>query len=507
MKNTAKFSWDFWSIIILLFYALAPIVRWADLPQHLDVYYHILTSWGFIKAGGYATWDFWQYAPAGRMHLYPPLFHTIIALLMKAGINGLFLAKILNIIMPVLFASTLRWFIKKNYSSRLAFWVLVCSSSSFSFYLSSISHFPSTLSLIFGFFALDKFLDKKSASSILLFILCFYTHIGTAWFFMAAIILFSLFKGEYKKTGFIVLLFTILLASPILFQQMRSIGYLSLEGINERFFCEFKTIEYALAFVGLFLSLKRQNRYLMFFAFFIASFVYIGYPSRLFSSEGFMSIAILAAMPLDEISERAAKWKYSLNNLPALLAVFLLIISPTLSFEAGEQNKPVRHFYYFDSVIMHGLLPDKNERVISRSIWFEKYYKPAIEVIQKNCPADEIIYSPANIIGVCLAGMSGRATANHLLREVKPVLKYDPIAGARLLIVLKYNDPEWLNRIVKKYGLEEIWENEIFDIYKNSGECPKIKIKKAIVPFIYIILLILLWSLLYIVTSVFESRA
>ena len=59
MKDTKRFSWDFWSIVILLFYALIPMVKWPNLPQHIDIYYHLLTAWGFIKAGGYTNWDFW----------------------------------------------------------------------------------------------------------------------------------------------------------------------------------------------------------------------------------------------------------------------------------------------------------------------------------------------------------------------------------------------------------------------------------------------------------------
>ncbi len=492
-----RFSWDFWSIVILLFYALIPIVKWPNLPQHIDIYYHLLTAWGFIKAGGYAAWDFWQYAPIGRMHVYPPLSHIIIALFMKTGINGLFLAKALNIVMPVLFAFTLWNFVRKNYSSRLAFWVLVCSSSSFSFYLSSINHLPSTASLIFGIFALDNLLNKRPLHSVLLFTLCFYTHIGTSWFFMASVLLYSLFKREERASGLIVFLSTIALSIPILLQQLHAVRYISLEGINETFFREFKTIEYALSITGLFLLSRKDRRYLLFLAFFIASFIYIRYPSRLFSSEGYMPLAILAAVSLDTIYEMANKWKRWPNYILIFLAAFLLIVSPVLSFEADELNRPRHKFYIFDSVIMHALFPDNNERVISKSIWFEKYYLPAIEVIKKNCAADEIIYSSVDMIGVCLASISKRATANHLLMEVYPSGKHDPIASSRLIIMLKYNSPKWIDEIAKNYNLEKIWENEIFDIYRNRGECPKIKIKKAAVPFSVIVLLLMIWLLVF----------
>ena len=501
MKNAKRFSWDFFSVVILLFYALIPIARWPSLPQHIDIYYHILTAWGFIKSGGYTTWDFWQYAPIGRMHIYPPLLHIIMALFMKAGINGLFLAKALNVVMPVFFAATLWNFVRKNYSSSLAFWVLVCSSSSFSFYLSSVNHLPSTVSLILGIFALDKLLNRKPLQSILLFTLCFYTHIGTSWFFMASVILYGLFKSEDRASCLIIFLSTIALSIPILLQQLHALRYISFEGINETFFREFKTIEYALAAAGLFLISRKDRRYLLFPAFFIASFIYIGYPSRLFSSEGYMPLVILAAVALDVICEKINKRKSHLNYIPICLGAFLLMISPTLSFEADELNRPCHKFYIFDSVIMHALFPDNNERTISKSIWFEKYYLPAVEVIKKNCAADEIIYSGSDVIGVCLAGVSGRATANRLLAEIYPPGKDDPIASSKLIIMVKYNTPKWIGGAAKNYNLQKIWENEIFDIYRNRGECPKIQIKKAMVPFSAIVLLLIIWLAVFCVAQ------
>ena len=106
MKNKI-FSWNFWSIVIIISYAAWPIARWAKLPQHIDIYYHLLTAWGFIKAGGYTTWDFWQYAPIGRPNIYPPLFHIILAMFMKAGIGKIFLARLFSVALPALFLFTL----------------------------------------------------------------------------------------------------------------------------------------------------------------------------------------------------------------------------------------------------------------------------------------------------------------------------------------------------------------------------------------------------------------
>ena len=94
--NQKIFPWDFYSTIIIAMFSLTQIFRWMILPRSMDIYYHLLTAWGFIQSGGYSGWDFWEYAPVGRMHIYPPVFHIVLAFLIKLGMNKIILAKILR---------------------------------------------------------------------------------------------------------------------------------------------------------------------------------------------------------------------------------------------------------------------------------------------------------------------------------------------------------------------------------------------------------------------------
>ena len=482
MKNAKRLSWDFWAIAILLFYAVFQITRWPFFPQHLDAYYHLLTGWGFIKAGGYTNWDFWQYAPIGRPHVYPPLFHIVLAILMKAGMDKILLAKIFSAALPSLFLAVLWNFIRKNFHSRLAFFSLLTISSSLSFYMSFTNYMPSTVAMTFGVLAISQFMNKRFLRAIILFALCFYTHIGASWFLLSAVFIFSLTDKSTMRAGFVVSMAVLMLASPVLINQLLNLKAVHLDLINEKYFCEYKTLDYLLAALGFVFALRKGKKYLLFSAFFIASFIYIAYPFRFFSSEGYMAIALLAALSLDHFWEKWLK-KIYLKIAVIFSVLFLLIFSPTIVVGDDALALPQYKLFVFDSAIVKMVFPEINKRTISQTLWFRDYYDDAVRIIQNNSSEDDIIYCTNEFVGVCLAAVAERATANHLLPEIYPSQARDPFVDSKIIIILKDNDPRWIKLIVEKYHLALIGENGIFYIYKNRGQCPKIRIKKAVVPF------------------------
>src|SRR3989338_2092984 len=109
--NRKNIPWNLYSAVIIAIYAMLQVIRWPILPQFMDIYYHFLTAWGFNQANGYSGWDFWQYAPVGRTHIYPPFFHIILAFIMKAGISMTVLAKLCETVVPVIFIITLWLFV------------------------------------------------------------------------------------------------------------------------------------------------------------------------------------------------------------------------------------------------------------------------------------------------------------------------------------------------------------------------------------------------------------
>ena len=56
-------------------------------PLFIDTYYHMGVIEGFSQAGGVTTRAFWELAPGGRVHIYPPSLHVIGYFLSLVGMS------------------------------------------------------------------------------------------------------------------------------------------------------------------------------------------------------------------------------------------------------------------------------------------------------------------------------------------------------------------------------------------------------------------------------------
>lgn len=432
----------------------------------MDMHYHLLTAWGFIRAGGYSGWDFWQYAPVGRVHIYPPFFHIILALLIKLGISKIILAKLFETVIPLLFLFVLWRFIRKNYGERIGFFVMLAASSSFSFYLSLANYIPATLAAIFGLLALDRLFRNRFLPAALLLALSFYTHIGIPWLFAFTFIFYGLFSREHRKLCFKIFALAFILSLPVLFKQLVSLKAVSKLGfsLNEKYICQFKIIDYILAFFGLILAWRAEKKYRLFFSLFLASFLFLLYPYRFFSAEGYLPVILLSALAMDTLCRALQARRAYLKYSPALIAVVILFISPTLSMDKPlGQDKINYKISLYDSAFT-GMLFARGE-----SLWLPRDYLPSAALIRDNSGPDDIIYSPLNIVGVTLASISGRATANALLPEIESSREFDPFRAAKIIIFTQDSDPGLISQVAANYGLIKIGENKLFIFYQNPS--------------------------------------
>ena len=498
-----KSLWDFGSKLILASFSFFQFLRWPILPQYMDIYYHIQSGWGFIKAGGYSGWDFWQCAPVGRPNIYPPVFHIIIAFLMKLGVDPIIIAKTAEAAAPVLFLAILWLFIRNNYGQRLAFFVLVASCSSFSFYLVLMNHIPATLAFIFGFLAADLILGGSVLRASLLLSLAFYTHIGVSLFLFLAVILYLIYIKDYRRMP-VIIATVLILSLPMTAGYFFRINAISPAGllINEKYFSQIKLLDYAFAFFGLILSARAKGKYLFFLSLLLASLIFLFYPYRFFSGEGYLPVMLLAAMAIAYIFEKAMGLKQVLRYAVSLLIIFLLALSPTLAFDKPEGPGQMRcGFKLYDSAFQNLLLANKE------ALWLPQYYLPAARIIKDNSSDSDIIYSSMDIIGVALAGISGRATANRLLPEVEAGRYFDPLKESKIIIFTQSDSPEKIRQAVNNYGLIKIGEeNDLFIFYKNPASRAKAGIRRAQVPFYMIIMLFLLFILLFWKAEILEKK-
>ena len=485
-KYHNSLSWDSLSRLIIIGFAVLQVVRWRILPQFMDIYYHLSTAWGFIQAGGWSGWDFWQYAPVGRVHIYPPLFHIILALFMKMGVDTVILAKLFECIIPVLFLVVIWYFTRKNYRESMAFFAVIACAGSLSFYLNLINHIPATLAMIFGILSLDQLFQKRSLRAGILLALAFYTHIGISWFFILAVILYGLFDREHKRTVSGVVVYALLLSLPVIIKQLAGLGAVSRLGLNlnEKNLCRFKMVEYILAVPGFILALKSAGKYRLFPALFLASLVFLVYPYRFFSAEGYLPVVFLSACGLESFYNKC------LGGIPRLrygvffLAAFIFFASPAIIMDrpAGAGSRTYR-FSLFESAFPGMALPKYDENVLAGSIWFPEEYLSASRFIKENSRKDDIVYSSINLLGVAFSGITGRATANALLPEIDASEKFDPLSVSKILVIARDEAPEQVRDIETGYRLVRIGQSKLFTFYDNPECSAKVKVRPAAIPF------------------------
>ena len=509
----AEVNWKLYSRALLAIFLLVQLLRWRVSPQFIDIYYHLLTAWGFLQAGGYSGWDFWHYAPVGRMHIYPPLFHLILVFFIKLGLQKILLIKILEIVLPVALLGLIQRVISARFSPRLAFLVLLFIGSSFSFYLSLINYLPATLAMIFGFLCFDRMLRRNFLPASLFLALCFYTHIGISYFFALSFILYGLFRKEERRAFVLPVVYALVLAAPVLFKQAAALKVISVFGVsNENNFCEFKVIESILGLAGLALAVRMRKDYWLFVSFFLASFIFLVYPYRFFSAQGYLPLVFLAAVAADFLYNKfTAKIPQLQYPLFITLVLYCLYFSPTLMMNPREEGYKKQYTVYVaDSVLANTFFGQPHERIATLLSEFpQKELLSAASIIEAHSQEGDIVSSEIYSIGVTLASLSGRATANRLFPEIKASKEVDPLAVSTIIVFLQDIDPVLLNSLQRKYDLQKIGENRLFTLYKNPACRTKAHVKQASISFGGIAALSLVILFLYLgsfrLRRVFES--
>ncbi|TAM41514.1 hypothetical protein EPN54_01850, partial [bacterium] len=406
----------YFSRLIIFIFAALQILRLPTSPQFMDIYYHIQTAWGFIQSGGYSPWDFWEYAPFGRSHIYPPLFHILLALFMKAGVSVVLLVKLFEGAAPVIFLIILWDFIRKNYGEQLGFFVTVTFCSSFAFCAFLSNHIPASLALILGFLSLGELFKKRVSRAVILLTLCFYTHISVPWLFVFSCVIYAVMNKDYRRDSFRVILYSLLLSLPMLSFELVNLPFIQSVGNDfpAKFHLQVKLIDYILAGFGLFLAARMAPRYRFFVSLFLAGFIFLSYPYRFLSAEGYLPVILLSALAMQWIWQWLKTRMFKAQRmLIGALILFFLFVSPVLILDKPAPSSRVNYKLEWMDSALSGILLGKGS-----SIWFPQMYLPAADIIRRNSVKEDIIYSGINFSGVILGALSQRATSNAIFPEV-----------------------------------------------------------------------------------------
>lgn len=454
---------DLISFGLLAFISLFSLVRYNYLPQFIDGYYHLSVANGFIQSGGWVGWDWWSFAPFGRPHLYPPLYHFILVFLQEIGLDGLNSLKTAEtIIVPTFFFSF--WFIfRKLINSKFSFICLLTLSSFFYFYSSVSAHVPATLSLIFGFLSWYFLKRKRYLSTAVCLILSFYGHFAVPWIFFTSLLLAVFFNKEYRKVALKGLIVSLVFVLPLILHFLNNASYFTTQIQEEIKFIHFSLIILSLSLPGLIFNFRKTNLTNLLFLGYIlgAALVFFKYPYRFFSAQGIIGLCFFSSLFLEKRAFFIKPLSKSLAS--GLVLFFLLVFHSTLDFDKGQLKLNLFNSTYYN--LSSG---KANEFVEFRSIFYPQFYNPIIETIKKETNTEDIIYSNLTVTSQIFASLSQRPSSHSMLWEVKPKQEFKPQKYAKIII--------WMKPLIKKdfeekkgKSWELLKENEMAYVFYNPG--------------------------------------
>lgn len=337
-------TYDILSLLLLIMLLLLIAVNLSMYPVFLDIPYHMAVTSGFQEAGGVTTWDFWDYAPEGRPHIYPPLLHVSMSLLMDMGLSMEFVATLVCLIMFPLILLCLWWSMRKLFGPRAAFYSLVLAGVPYMFFWQSGVTIAASLVL-----ALTPLImvmveeDRKIAAAILL-AMCLYSHLVMGHLAALAIFIYMLHRRE-KWRGIL----TILCSAYLLYLPW---GIVVLTNLNS-----FSTTEsmangniilhlflWLTALAGFIICYVRKKQYYLLPSYLISMVpIVFFYTNRFWEGHVFLPLAMLGAVALDRFHaflERSLGRRLSAGKVAraaaagvlALLLALVFLVDPVLAY-------------------------------------------------------------------------------------------------------------------------------------------------------------------------------
>ena len=434
---------------LIAFAALVSFLpRWIY-PVFVDTYYHMAVIQGFWQAGGVVTHAFWEFAPGGRVHIYPPAVHAVGYLFTFLGVSPeSFVTFISWAFYPACLLTTWLWLRHiLNPLAALFTTALLCGPATF--FWNQSAHTANAAVLVLAplaLLALQK--GRFLACGALTFAVICSHPIGL--FLPPALVLTALFDRKRVLAGLVCASVPVLLYSPwlahvwanrVFISKDRLGGQISLlsnHGMNLGVF------EALAALLGLFWVIKRRGNAWALLAVCLgfAALIPLGFGGRFFTFNVHWPLACLGGFGLSGVFQALAVRRGLSNPLKiGLLAsgVIPLIVFPSLDcrpppprppfgvpgpgvhkppspWRLGVQPAMLAKFFDTRGGISPGPGPagpggmDLIHRPGARGFF---------RAVEKNVEPGDVIFVPDPPAASLITGVTGRWSSGGILRDVR----------------------------------------------------------------------------------------
>lgn len=352
MKKAGEWAkrhpWDIAACLLFLLVIVLILVNLSMFPVYLDMPYHLAASQAFIDSGGVTTWDWWEFAPAGRPHIYPPFLHVVMGVPLQLGISGQAVGTFFSLMMFPLMLLSLWWMVRQLFSSRQAFYSCLLLLIPYTFFWQTAVTTAAALVLALTpmiFLSLER---KRWVTPAILLAVCLYSHLVMGHLVALALFIYLLHRREMWRN-----ILKVLAAAYILFLPW---------GLNIALhFGSFSTTEaggdassiHLLIWMAAALALPvcyvKKGRYYLLASYFLSMIpIAFFYPNRFWEGHVFLPLAMLGGLFLNTLHDGLGRLFSSIPDLKrravqlaaasmGIILVPLLLLDPVVAWGGNKQ--------------------------------------------------------------------------------------------------------------------------------------------------------------------------
>ena len=463
-------------------------MRFDIFPIFVDIYYHTSVVVSFDRVGGIVLWDFWEFAPAGRPHLYPPLLHCGMLFLSEFA-DYMAVAKFTSFIMVPLSQVTVWVFSREILSRKTGFYsVLVLTSSVEYFRLQAVTSAAALVLVLVPlvFYAFEK---KKYWASVILLSFCLYSHVSMGPLAVGSFLLYGVLRREKFKEAAKIIITSLVLYLPWGIHLMINMGSISSNSPPSS--GSFIIFPWIFGIIGLIICVMRKKEFYIPVCILVCMIpIVFSYPGR-FAGHSVLPLAFLSGIALSWVDSKIIGKKKMFFVLGALLV--LSVVAPTIQVRAErrgvqqlqqqqlqessqqqlqelsqqqlqelsqqllrreqlqrrqvQEPREQRRFFLRIESLLVSLL-----RMQSDSYLTADNLKMA-EILKRNSQENEIVFIPGGIMGCFVTATTGRPQTLGMWQEVASDYEPDPKSASVFVLPKEGRIP----RELVKLGETDRW--------------------------------------------------
>ena len=433
-------SWLAW-VSLGLFTSLW-IARWPSFPLARDPAYHLFIGRQVADAGGILSYEWWENAPIGRPHLYPPILHLVLAAFLKLGWSPLVVIRVFSAFLPPFLLLSVWSVMRRCIGEPLALATLLVGMSPWYFHLHSAIAMAATLGMIEWLWLIAAIQEDRPVAGGMLLALLWYTHLALPWIVVLTLIGYGWCEPSARPRLRRVA-WGLLLAVPWWLHLLQHRQLFQIIPRQENRFVELSPMIFLFAAIGFWHCWRRKGFYRLFPAFLGGCAVLApAHAYRWLCGEGMLPFVLLSGVGMEWAARQLARRllpsavvsHVAHVGIVSVMAVGLALGAPTLTHAVGGWQ-----WHWPNSAPWHLMRGPSIDTVQDTDVTL---YTPSLERLVRRLSTEsrpgEILWSNAPYALGLVAALAHRPTASAMLTDVMPEEWSTAVSRAQLIVWFKF---------------------------------------------------------------------